>query len=137
VISGGGPADLNLGTLIKRRQPATEVTIFEQNLADATFGFGVAFSDRAFGLLVDNASIRAVPILAPAGMESSVTSAASRPSKIDSESLAVLGNQRGQRCGVDDLAVHYNDGRVPSLGKISLVTASANSAGLIGESKPG
>jgi len=41
--------------------------------------------------------------------------------QIDSESLAVLGNQRGQRCGVDDLAVHYNDGRVPSLGKISLI----------------
>jgi hypothetical protein len=60
-------------------------------------------------------------MLAPASMESSVTSAASRPSKIDSESLAVLGNQRGQRCGVDDLAVHYNDGRVPSLGKISLI----------------
>jgi len=78
VIPQGGPADLNLETLIKRRQPATEVTIFMQNLADATFGFGVAFSDRALGFLGDNASIRAVPMLAPAGMESSVTSAAHR-----------------------------------------------------------
>ena len=51
VILGAGPAGLYLSYLIKRRSPATEVTVIEQNPADATFGFGVVFSDRALEFL--------------------------------------------------------------------------------------
>ena len=46
-ILGAGPAGLYLAYLIKRRSPETAVTLVEQNPADATFGFGVVFSDRA------------------------------------------------------------------------------------------
>ena len=46
-ILGAGPAGLYLSFLIKRRMPNADVTVIEQNPADATFGFGVVFSDRA------------------------------------------------------------------------------------------
>ncbi|HEY6700983.1 MAG TPA: FAD-dependent monooxygenase [Pseudolabrys sp.] len=50
-ILGAGPAGLYLAYLIKRRRPETVITIIEQNPVDATFGFGVVFSDRALEFL--------------------------------------------------------------------------------------
>jgi 2-polyprenyl-6-methoxyphenol hydroxylase-like FAD-dependent oxidoreductase len=50
-ILGAGPAGLYLAYLIKRRDASVEVRVFEQNSADATFGFGVVFSDRALEFL--------------------------------------------------------------------------------------
>ena len=53
-ILGAGPAGLYLGFLIKRRQPEADVTVIEQNPPDATFGFGVVFSDRVLEFLRDD-----------------------------------------------------------------------------------
>ncbi len=50
-ILGAGPAGLYLAYLIKRRDHRADVTVIEQNPADATFGFGVVFSDRALEFL--------------------------------------------------------------------------------------
>lgn len=50
-ILGAGPAGLYLAYLIKRRQPDVGVNVLEQNAADATFGFGVVFSDKALDFL--------------------------------------------------------------------------------------
>ena len=50
-IIGAGPAGLYLSFLIKRRDRHADVTVIEQNPADATFGFGVVFSDRALEFL--------------------------------------------------------------------------------------
>lgn len=43
---GGGPAGLFLGILLKTRDPSSEVTVFERNSPDDTFGFGVVFSEE-------------------------------------------------------------------------------------------
>ncbi|HET7193014.1 MAG TPA: FAD-dependent monooxygenase [Pseudolabrys sp.] len=53
-IVGAGPAGLYLAYLVKRRAPDALVTVIEQNASDATFGFGVVFSDRALGFLRDD-----------------------------------------------------------------------------------
>jgi 2-polyprenyl-6-methoxyphenol hydroxylase-like FAD-dependent oxidoreductase len=50
-ILGAGPAGLYLGYLLKRQAAETEIRIVEQNAPDATFGFGVVFSDRALEFL--------------------------------------------------------------------------------------
>jgi len=50
-ILGGGPAGLYAAYRIKRHQPDSRVTVFEQNDADTTFGFGVVFSDKALEFL--------------------------------------------------------------------------------------
>ena len=44
-IIGGGPAGLYSAILLKKQQPASEITVYERNRADDTFGFGVVFSD--------------------------------------------------------------------------------------------
>ncbi len=51
LILGAGPAGLYLGYLLKRRSAGIEVRVVEQNPPDATFGFGVVFSDRALEFL--------------------------------------------------------------------------------------
>jgi anthraniloyl-CoA monooxygenase len=43
---GAGPAGLYLAILLKRGDPSHEVTVYERNRVDDTFGFGVVFSDE-------------------------------------------------------------------------------------------
>lgn len=45
-ILGGGPAGLYSGLLIKKANPAHDITVIERNAADVTYGWGVVFSDR-------------------------------------------------------------------------------------------
>ena len=44
-VLGGGPGGLFAATLAKAGDPGREVTVFERNRAEDTFGFGVVFSD--------------------------------------------------------------------------------------------
>ncbi|MEV5716888.1 FAD-dependent monooxygenase [Amycolatopsis mediterranei] len=52
-VAGGGPGGLFFATLLRRADPSIEVTVFERNRADDTFGFGVVFSDRTLAGIHD------------------------------------------------------------------------------------
>lgn len=45
-VIGGGPAGLYFALLAKKTWPANDITVYERNAADDTFGFGVVFSDE-------------------------------------------------------------------------------------------
>ena len=43
---GGGPAGLYFSILMKKANPACDITVIERNQADSTFGWGIVFSDK-------------------------------------------------------------------------------------------
>ncbi len=48
-VIGAGPGGLYLSLLMKLADPHHEITVYERNRADDTFGFGVVFSDETLG----------------------------------------------------------------------------------------
>ena len=52
-VLGAGPAGLYLSILLKKADPRHEVVVVERNPPDATFGFGVVFSEETLGRLRD------------------------------------------------------------------------------------
>jgi 2-polyprenyl-6-methoxyphenol hydroxylase-like FAD-dependent oxidoreductase len=63
-VLGGGPGGLYFAALWKSRHARDEVRVFEQNPADATWGFGVVFSDRALEFLRED-DAETVDLVAP------------------------------------------------------------------------
>ncbi|MBX7200050.1 MAG: bifunctional salicylyl-CoA 5-hydroxylase/oxidoreductase [Rhodospirillaceae bacterium] len=54
VCAGGGPAGLYFAISMKLRDRAHDITVFERNRADDTFGWGVVFSDQTMENLTRN-----------------------------------------------------------------------------------
>jgi anthraniloyl-CoA monooxygenase len=52
-IVGGGPAGLYLAILLRKLDKGVDVRVLERNAPDATFGFGVVFSEETLGALRD------------------------------------------------------------------------------------
>ena len=48
-VIGGGPGGLYFAALTKQLNATHEITVWERNAADDTFGFGVVFSDETLG----------------------------------------------------------------------------------------
>jgi len=61
-IVGGGPAGLYFALLMKKRDPAHQVTVIERDGPNDTFGWGIVFSDQTFDYLreSDAASCEAI-----------------------------------------------------------------------------
>src|SRR5262245_19078600 len=51
LVVGAGPAGLYFSYLFRKANPRAELRVVEQNPPDATFGFGVVFSDKALDFL--------------------------------------------------------------------------------------
>jgi anthraniloyl-CoA monooxygenase len=52
-VIGGGPAGLYAALLLKNADPSSDVTVYERNAPDDTFGFGVVFSAATLAELED------------------------------------------------------------------------------------
>jgi anthraniloyl-CoA monooxygenase len=48
-VLGGGPGGLYFSILMKKANPAADITVFERNRPADTFGWGVVFSDKTLG----------------------------------------------------------------------------------------
>ena len=48
-VAGGGPGGLYFAALARELLPRAEITVWERNAPDDTFGFGVVFSDETLG----------------------------------------------------------------------------------------
>src|SRR5439155_12020162 len=52
-VIGGGPAGLYFALLARKEDPRRQITIHERNAPDATFGWGVVFSEETLGSFRD------------------------------------------------------------------------------------
>lgn len=52
-IIGGGPGGLYFALLTKKAWPTHQITVYERNRPNDTFGFGVVFSDETLGIFRD------------------------------------------------------------------------------------
>ncbi len=77
-IIGGGPAGLYASILLKKQRPEAEITVYERNRADDTFGFAWCFPTRRWTISRNTTrrAIAASPRNSPIGTISRCISAA-------------------------------------------------------------
>ena len=109
-IVGAGPAGLYLAILLKRDDPAHQVTVFERNRVEDSFGFGVVFSDETLENVGEaDPETNAAMAAAAARWEdieihyrgSVMRSTGHRFSGVERRTLLELLSQRAQSLGVE------------------------------------
>ena len=108
---GGGPAGLYFAISMKLRDAAHDITVFERNKPDDTFGWGVVLSDETFENLAANDPLSAGDdprAISPIGTTSRSIIAARRSSRAATafpasraRSCCMLLQQRARALGVD------------------------------------
>jgi 2-polyprenyl-6-methoxyphenol hydroxylase-like FAD-dependent oxidoreductase len=95
LVAGAGPAGLYFAYLAKRAHPDWHIELVEQNPPDATFGFGVVFSDRALEFLRGD-DPRTYELITPAMELWSDLTVVHRgtPARIDGIGFAAIGRLR-------------------------------------------
>lgn len=64
LVVGGGPAGLYFALLMKKLDRSHDITVFERDGPNDTFGWGIVFSDQTFSYLKDSDSASADQIIA-------------------------------------------------------------------------
>ena len=110
-VLGGGPAGLYFAISMKRRNPAHEITVFERNRPDDTFGWGVVLSDETLDNLAANDPVsaacdpRALRLLGRHRRHLHAARAPSRPATASAASAAstllLLLQARARELGVE------------------------------------
>src|SRR5471032_27125 len=94
VCIGGGPAGLYFGLLMKKQNPANDVTVVQRNRPYDTFGWGVVFSDQTLGNLrrADEASAAAILDAFNHWDDIDIISTAARSARPDTVSAALAAS---------------------------------------------
>lgn len=109
-IIGGGPAGLYFALLMKRHDSTHDIRVYERGPRDATWGFGVVFSDRALEFLRndDEATYRHLtphmeswPDLTIVHKNTRIPIAGNGFAAIGRLKLLNLLHDEAERCGVD------------------------------------
>ena len=94
---GGGPGGLLAALLAKRSDPGREVTVFERNRADDTFGFGVVFSDATLDG-IDAGRSGAAPALTEHGVHWDAIEVRLRGERMESAAATAWPRSPAGRC---------------------------------------
>ena len=131
-VLGGGPGGLYFAALWRHRHPRDEVHLVEQNPADATWGFGVVFSDRALDFLRED-DPATVDLIAPSMQTWRDIAVVHRGERIaiDGVGFSAIGRlallqllqQRAREAGVD-LELRRTIGALDELGPCDLIVAA-------------
>jgi len=87
-VIGGGPGGLYASILLKKANPDWEITVYERDPAENTYGWGIVFSVSTLGALreADYESTSVSPTSSRAGTPSTSTTAASTSGVVATDS---------------------------------------------------
>ena len=130
---GGGPAGLYFAISLKLRNPAHEITVFERNAPDDTFGWGVVLSDETLKNLAANDPVSAASIhshfaywddIAVCFRGKRIVSTGHGFCGIGRRRLLSLLQERASRLGVEIRYERRIDDPAPFAGEFDLVVAA-------------
>ena len=108
-VIGGGPAGLYFAILMKKAWAEHDITVYERNRADDTFGFGVVFSDETLEHFAADQQAEASPAPGPSNLR--VTLNLPRPSAAIADDFGAVDALAGRDFHLQLLALCLRRGR--------------------------